>query len=83
MAPLYAPTGKSYKRFQPHSFAPTRCNWGFDHRGCAIRVTGHGNGAHLEVRLAGADANACPAFTTYVAAMAHGIEGKADGAACS
>jgi glutamine synthetase len=76
MAPLYAPTSNSYKRFQPHSFAPTRYNWGFDHRGCAIRVTGHGNGAHLEVRLAGADANAYLALTAYVASMAHGIEEK-------
>ncbi|MET7694860.1 glutamine synthetase family protein [Streptomyces sp. NPDC005483] len=76
MAPLYAPTLNSYKRFQPHSFAPVRYNWGFDHRGCAIRVTGHGDGTHLEVRLAGADANAYVALAAYLAAMAHGIEEK-------
>ncbi|MEU3340418.1 glutamine synthetase family protein [Streptomyces sp. NPDC006668] len=74
LAPLYAPTPNSYKRFLPRSFAPTRFNWGYDHRGCAIRVTGHGPGAHLEVRLAGADANAYLALAAYVAAMAHGIE---------
>ncbi|MER5450595.1 glutamine synthetase family protein [Streptomyces sp. NPDC002766] len=76
MAPLYAPTVNSYKRYRPHSFAPTRFNWGFDHRGCAVRVTGHGQGAHLEVRLAGADANAYLALAAYTAAMAHGIEEK-------
>ncbi|MGW3134971.1 glutamine synthetase family protein [Streptomyces sp. NPDC001139] len=76
LAPLYAPTVNSYKRYRPHSFAPTRYNWGFDHRGCAIRVTGHGPGTHLEVRLAGADANAYLALAAYTAAIAHGIEEK-------
>ncbi|WP_328980598.1 glutamine synthetase [Streptomyces canus] len=76
LAPLYAPTPNCYKRYQPHSFAPTRYNWGFDHRGCAIRVTGHGNGTHLEVRLAGADANTYLALTAYLAAIAHGLEEK-------
>ncbi|MGW3135023.1 glutamine synthetase family protein [Streptomyces sp. NPDC001139] len=79
MAPLYAPTPNSYKRFQPHSFAPTRFNWGYDHRGCAVRVTGHGPGAHLEVRLAGADANAYLALAACVAAMVHGIEDRLKG----
>ncbi|MGP4046842.1 glutamine synthetase family protein [Streptomyces sp. 2A115] len=76
LAPLYAPSHNSYKRYQPHSFAPTRYNWGIDHRGCAVRVTGHGTGTHLEVRLAGADANAYLVLTAYLAAMAHGIEEK-------
>jgi glutamine synthetase len=76
LAPLYAPTLNSYKRYRPRSFAPTRYNWGIDHRGCAVRVTGHGKGTHLEVRLAGADANAYLALAAYVAAMAAGIEEK-------
>ncbi|WP_458248863.1 glutamine synthetase family protein [Streptomyces sp. MAI_2237] len=76
MAPLYAPTVNSYKRYRPHSFAPTRFNWGFDHRGCAVRVTGHGQGAHLEVRLAGADANVYLALAADTTAIAHGIEEK-------
>ncbi|MEU1273564.1 glutamine synthetase family protein [Streptomyces sp. NPDC005799] len=74
LAPLYAPTVNSYKRYTPHSFAPVRYNWGIDHRGCAVRVCGHGKGTHLEVRLAGADADAYLALTAYVAAMVHGIE---------
>jgi glutamine synthetase len=76
LAPLYAPTLNSYKRYRPRSFAPTRYTWGVDHRGCAIRVTGHGNGAHLEVRLAGSDANAYLVLAAYIAAMGHGIEEK-------
>ncbi|MGW3099518.1 glutamine synthetase family protein [Streptomyces sp. NPDC001102] len=74
MAPLYAPTVNSYKRYQPHSFAPTHYNWGFDHRGCAVRVASHGAGAHLEIRLAGADASAYVTLAAYLAAIAHGIE---------
>ncbi|WP_405466710.1 glutamine synthetase family protein [Streptomyces jietaisiensis] len=74
LAPLYAPTVNSYKRYRPHSFAPTRYTWGTDHRGCAIRVTGHGPGARVEVRLAGADANAYLALTAYLAALTHGLD---------
>ncbi|MFJ9908731.1 glutamine synthetase family protein [Streptomyces sp. NPDC101152] len=74
LAPLYAPTVNSYKRFQPHSFAPTHYTWGIDHRGCAIRACGHGPGSHLEVRLAGADANVYLALAAYTAAITHGIE---------
>ncbi|MFI1392985.1 glutamine synthetase family protein [Streptomyces griseoaurantiacus] len=74
LAPLYAPTVNSYKRYRSHSFAPTRYTWGTDHRGCAIRVTGHGVGARLEVRLAGADANAYLALTAYLAALTDGID---------
>ncbi|MFL6110283.1 MAG: glutamine synthetase family protein [Catenulispora sp.] len=74
LAPLYAPTVNSYKRYAPHSFAPTRYNWGLDHRGCAVRICGHGEDTHLEVRLAGADANAYLALAAYTAAIAHGIE---------
>ena len=73
LAPLYAPSVNSYKRFRPHSFAPTHFTWGRDNRGCAIRVTGHGDGAHLEVRLAGADANPYLALAAALAAIHHGL----------
>ncbi|MET7575400.1 glutamine synthetase [Streptomyces sp. NPDC005492] len=76
MAPLYAPTVNSYKRYRPHSFAPLRYNWGYDHRGCAVRVAGHQEGARLECRLPGADANAYLAVAACAAAMAYGIEHK-------
>ncbi|MEU1449693.1 glutamine synthetase family protein, partial [Streptomyces mirabilis] len=73
LAPLYAPHANSYKRYTPHSFAPTRFTWGYDNRSCAIRVTGHGTGRHLEVRLPGADANPYLALAAALAAIAHGI----------
>jgi glutamine synthetase len=73
LTPLFAPNVNSYKRFRPHSFAPTHFTWGRDNRGCAIRVTGHGDGAHLEIRLAGADANPYLALAASLAAIHHGL----------
>ncbi|RPF39385.1 glutamine synthetase family protein [Streptomyces sp. TLI_185] len=78
LAPLYAPTTNSYKRYAPHTFAPTRYTWGFDNRGCAIRITGVGENAHLEIRLPGADANLYLALTAACAAIIHGIQDHPD-----
>ncbi|WP_079195765.1 glutamine synthetase family protein [Streptomyces acidiscabies] len=74
LAPLYAPTPNSYKRYRPHSFAPSRHTWGFDNRGCAVRVTGTGEGAHLEIRWPGADANPYLALAAVCAAIVHGLQ---------
>ncbi|MFE6946011.1 glutamine synthetase family protein [Streptomyces chartreusis] len=77
LAPLYAPTPNSYKRYAAaHSFAPQYMNWGKDNRGCAVRVTGHGNGAHLENRLPGADANPYLAVAATLAAINRGLSEK-------
>ncbi|MFD7769844.1 glutamine synthetase family protein [Streptomyces sp. NPDC059787] len=77
LAPLYAPFPNSYKRHAtPHSFAPQHMNWGYDNRGCAVRVTGHGDSTHLEVRLPGADANPYLALAASLAAITHGVTEK-------
>ncbi|MCI3273436.1 glutamine synthetase family protein [Streptomyces cylindrosporus] len=73
---LYAPYVNSYKRYRPHSFAPLRYNWGIDHRGCAVRLAGHGERARLEVRLAGADATVYLAAAACIASIVYGIEEK-------
>lgn len=73
LGPLYAPNINSYKRYMPDSFAPTAFTWGHDNRTCAIRVVGHGENLHLEVRVPGADANPYLALTAAVAAINHGI----------
>ncbi|MFG2716910.1 glutamine synthetase family protein [Streptomyces sp. NPDC048416] len=78
LAPLYAPNVNSYKRYMPGSFAPTRMTWGFDNRTCAVRVVGHGDGLHLEVRLAGADANPYNAVSAVVASITHGLDKSPD-----
>jgi glutamine synthetase len=77
LAPLYAPNSNSYKRYATaHSFAPQFMNWGHDNRGCAVRVTGHGKGTHLEIRLPGADANPYLALAASLAAIRHGLTEK-------
>lgn len=76
LGPLYAPNVNSYKRFTPGSFAPTRVSWGRDNRTCAVRVVGHGEGLHLEIRVPGADANPYLAMAAVLAAIDHGIEHK-------
>lgn len=74
LVPLYAPSVNSYKRYAPGSFAPTRMAWGWDNRTCAVRVTGHGEGVHLEIRVPGADANPYLALSAALASVIHGIE---------
>ncbi|WP_406489704.1 glutamine synthetase family protein [Streptomyces phaeochromogenes] len=74
LGPLYAPNVNSYKRFIPGSFAPTAFSWGYDNRTCAVRVVGHGDGLHLEIRVPGADANPYLALAAVLAAIDHGIE---------
>jgi glutamine synthetase len=71
--PLLLPTPNSYKRLRPDSFAPTRVAWGWDNRTAAVRVTGHGAGLHLEVRIPGADANPYLAVAAVLAACRRGI----------
>ncbi len=74
LAPLYAPNTNSYRRYAPHSFAPTSMAWGMDNRTCAVRVVGRGEGLHLEVRVPGADANPYRATAAAVAAITHGLD---------
>ncbi|MFE9597124.1 glutamine synthetase family protein [Streptomyces hokutonensis] len=76
LGPLYAPNVNSYKRFTPSACAPTTFSWGYDNRTCAVRVVGHGEGLHLEIRVPGADANPYLALAAVLAAIDHGIEQK-------
>ncbi|MFD3590853.1 hypothetical protein [Streptomyces sp. NPDC058683] len=78
LAPLYAATVNSYKRYAPHTSAPGRYAWAFDNRGCAIRVIGVGENAHVEVRLPGADANLYLAVAAACAAIIHGLQDHPD-----
>ena len=56
---LLAPTVNSYARLQPVSLAGYWANWGYDHRGVAVRVSGEdGEAARIEQRTG--DCSASP-----------------------
>lgn len=58
MTAVCATTVNSYKRLQPASLAGYWANWGYDHRGTAVRVPlDRGARTRLEHRLAGASTN--------------------------
>ncbi|WP_051343936.1 glutamine synthetase family protein [Alicyclobacillus herbarius] len=66
-------TINSYKRMQPHSFAPTRACWGYEHRGAFIRIPrARGHSTRLENRVPGADADP---YLTLAAILAAGLDG--------
>ncbi|MCI0679275.1 MAG: glutamine synthetase [Actinobacteria bacterium] len=77
MAALVAPTVNAYKRLKPASLNGYYANWGFDHRGTAIRVPPpRGEATRLEHRLAdGATSIHVAAAATLISAL-RGLEGE-------
>lgn len=72
---LLAPHGNSYRRLQPENFAPVRCDWGYDHRGVALRLPEtRGPAARIEHRVAGADANPYLVLTMVLGSVLSGLE---------
>lgn len=75
---LLAPHANSYRRLQPESFAPVRQDWGYDHRGVALRLPETtGTAARIEHRVAGADANPYLLLSVLMASVREGLEMKA------
>jgi glutamine synthetase len=73
---LYAPTVNSYKRWQPHSAAPTKVSWGLDNRTTALRLVGESaERCRVENRCPGADVNVYLAMAAALAGGLYGIEG--------
>lgn len=71
---LFAPNGNSYRRLQPGDFAPSRVDWGHDHRGVAVRLPEtSGPGARLEHRVAGADANTYLVLAAVMGGVLQGL----------
>lgn len=63
MGALIAPTVNSYDRLKPASLCGYWANWGYDHRGVAVRVSGEeGSAARIEHRVA--DCAASPYVAT-------------------
>ena len=75
MAGLIAPTVNSYRRLRPASLAGYWANWGYDHRGVAVRVPGErGPGTRIEHRVADGAANPYVAAATMLQAARLGVE---------
>lgn len=79
LAGLIAPTVPSYMRLQPATMSGFWCNWGGDHRGVTVRVSGEGGKkARLEHRMADASANPYAAVAAVLQAARLGYVGKYD-----
>ncbi|OHV75686.1 glutamine synthetase family protein [Rhizobium sp. LCM 4573] len=76
---VFAPFANSYRRFQPGSFAPVDVDWGFGHRGTAVRIPDRdGPAARIEHRVAGADANPYLLLTAILGGMLLGLDETLD-----
>jgi glutamine synthetase len=76
LAGLIAPSVNSYARLRPASMSGYWCNWGEDHRGVTLRVSGEGGAkARLEHRMADATANLYTAVAAVLQAARLGVEG--------
>ncbi|MCO5730866.1 glutamine synthetase family protein [Rhizobium sp. SSA_523] len=76
---IFAPFANSYRRFQPGSFAPDKVDWGFGHRGTAVRIPeSEGPGARVEHRVAGADANPHLLLAAILGGMLLGLDEDLD-----
>jgi len=72
---IFAPHLNSLRRFGPGSFAPHAPEWGYDHRGAAIRIPDFtGPGARLEHRICGADVNPYLALAAILGGVLTGLE---------
>ncbi|WP_117195465.1 glutamine synthetase family protein [Rhizobium terrae] len=76
---IFAPLANSYRRFQPDSFAPVDVDWGFGHRGTAVRIPDKdGPAARIEHRVAGADVNPYLLLTAILGGMLLGLDDVLD-----
>jgi len=67
-------TVNSYKRLRPYTFAPSKVNWGYDNRGCMIRIPAtRGEATRIENRIPGADTDPYLALAVTLAAGLDGV----------
>jgi glutamine synthetase len=76
---IFAPNANSYRRLRPRSFVPLSPNWGYNHRGVALRipVSDAGN-LRIEHRVAGADANPYLVMAAVLMGIHYGLKHKCD-----
>jgi glutamine synthetase len=72
---VFAPHANSYRRFAPHSHAPSSIAWGYENRTTAIRIPGGPDAARrIEHRVSGADANPYLVLAAILGAALNGME---------
>lgn len=75
MTALVAPTVNAYKRLKPAQLNGYYANWGFDHRGVAVRIPpSRGAGTRLEHRLADGAASPHIAAAAALVGSLRGVE---------
>lgn len=76
---IFAPNANSYRRLQPDSFVPLTPNWGYNHRGVALRIpVAEPQDMRVEHRVAGADANPYLVMAAVMAGIHHGLTRQCD-----
>jgi glutamine synthetase len=77
--PIFAPSEKSFARFQPGGNAPTTVSWGANNRTVAVRLPDKPHDKkHIEHRVAGADANPAAVMKVILEAIYDGLTRKLD-----
>ena len=76
---LLAPTVNSYARLQPASLSGYWANWGYDHRGVAVRISAEtGSGSRIEHRVADCAVSPYIAASAMLNAALLGVENNYD-----
>ena len=76
---LLAPTVNSYARLQPASLSGYWANWGYDHRGVAVRISAEtGPGSRIEHRVGDCAVSPYIAASAMLNAALLGVENKYD-----
>ncbi len=79
MQAIFAPHYNSYRRFAPGSYAPTIPDWGIDNRNTSVRIPEiSGQGARLEHRVSGSDANPYLALAAVLGGILLGVRDGLD-----
>lgn len=76
---IFAPNANSYRRLQPGNFVPLTPNWGYNHRGVALRIpVAESKDMRVEHRVASADANPYLVMAAVMAGIHHGLTKECD-----
>ena len=76
---VFAPNANSYRRLRPKAYVPLKPNWGYNHRGVALRIPVCDlQDMRIEHRVAGADANPYLVVGAILAGIHYGLEHRCD-----